>query len=363
MTRPPGPDTNEPTPAAGGHPLAPAGNPPPDAVTSTPAAAPPSSAPHAGVPGGSVPSPQGGATLPCRNCGDPATGAFCPRCGQRKRDIRVSLRTFVADALEDHFSLSRGLLPTLGSLIFRPGFLTREYVEGRIVRYVRPLRLYLLTSVVFFLLVSLLGVLAFDPARVQIVTASDAVVDSLMADPSLQQDPARRDSLIAAIQQVRNTTLRIDDSFSSGFPELDTRIRARIAELNTIPPGRAYRLIVMDFLNRAPVVVFLLLPAFAGILKLLYFGSRKYYAEHLIFALHLHAFWFAVFTLMLIGRYPFFLAASFLWIFIYVFLAMKRVYGEGYLRTGVKYAALAIVYPALVALGVAATFVLALALA
>jgi hypothetical protein len=80
---------------------------------------------------------------------------FCGHCGQRNATRLVSVRNMLMDALEDQLSVNSALPRTLAGLLFRPGFLTREYVEGRIVRYIAPFRLYLVTSVLFFLGLSL----------------------------------------------------------------------------------------------------------------------------------------------------------------------------------------------------------------
>jgi hypothetical protein len=92
---------------------------------------------------------------PCLNCGDPAVGNYCPTCGQRKVEVRVSLREMVMEVVGDEMALSSALPRTLVGLLFRPGYLTREYVQGRCVRYILPLRLYLVTSIVFFLTLSI----------------------------------------------------------------------------------------------------------------------------------------------------------------------------------------------------------------
>src|SRR5690606_30196862 len=94
---------------------------------------------------------------PCLNCGDSTPGRFCPTCGQRKAEVLVSVRTLLADVLEDQLVLNRALPRTLSALLFRPGLLTEEYVRGRIVRYIAPFRLYLVSSVLFFLLMSFFG--------------------------------------------------------------------------------------------------------------------------------------------------------------------------------------------------------------
>ena len=72
---------------------------------------------------------------------------YCPRCGQRNAERLASLGSRVRDALTDELSLEARLPRTLGALLFRPGFLTREYFAGRIARYVLPFRLYLLYHV------------------------------------------------------------------------------------------------------------------------------------------------------------------------------------------------------------------------
>lgn len=122
------------------------------------------STPSAGYRGRTPPPARGGRrgratrpmdpTRPCMNCGDPTRGEYCPTCGQRKVDVQVSLRTLFMDVLEDQFILDRRLPRTLGALLFRPGFLTVEHVNGRIVRSIHPFRLYLVSSLLFFLLFS-----------------------------------------------------------------------------------------------------------------------------------------------------------------------------------------------------------------
>src|SRR5687767_2191509 len=75
---------------------------------------------------------------PCLNCGDPTPGNFCRTCGQRKVEVHVSLGRMLMEALDDQFSINSALPRTLGALIARPGHLTREYMSGRIARYIPP---------------------------------------------------------------------------------------------------------------------------------------------------------------------------------------------------------------------------------
>jgi hypothetical protein len=106
--------------------------------------------------------------------------------------------------------------------------------------------------------------------------------------------------------------------------------------------------------------LFLLLPVFALLLKLLYLRRGILYLDHLVFALHLHAFTFVVLTagvLIAASRLPRPAANSigtaiWLWIFIYLFLALRRVYGDSWPRTGLRFTALMISYGAVFTLAV-----------
>src|SRR5450755_1752763 len=108
------------------------------------------------------------ATLPadanlCRNCGAPAPGAFCPSCGQETDTRLPTLRQFMRDATGRLISWDGRLRRTLFALVAKPGFLTREYFDGRRRRYVRPTRLFLAMSVILFAVLRLTaGTIPFD---------------------------------------------------------------------------------------------------------------------------------------------------------------------------------------------------------
>src|SRR3954464_15280484 len=86
----------------------------------------------------------------CLNCGHAVATRFCPECGQENTSYRVSLGRLVGDLFEELFQLESRLWRTLWLLFRRPGTLTREYNAGRRVAYTTPLRLYLIASVAYF---------------------------------------------------------------------------------------------------------------------------------------------------------------------------------------------------------------------
>lgn len=322
---------------------------------------------------------------PCLNCGDATTGRYCPTCGQRKAEVLVSVRTLLADVLEDQLVLNRALPRTMGALLFRPGFLTSEYVRGRIVRYIAPFRLYLVSSVVFFLLLSFvglggvtIGLTATDDLGAA-VDSANAALDSLPEALRVRRQvlaeldtAAMPEAARAALRQQMAEVSAALDTLGDGprvrVPQIDLEtpalppgvlqpwarridtdeiappfgaaIERKLAQVGHLPFADAVREVLRDLLEYAPHMVFLLLPLFAVILKLLYIRRSRYYAEHFVFALHVHAFVFTMFTVMFILPWDWINGIFLLWILVYVWLALRHVYRQGWARTTLKWWAL-----------------------
>jgi hypothetical protein len=88
----------------------------------------------------------------CENCGAPLTGEFCGQCGQHAIDYRRSIFRVLLDAADSFLNWDTKFLHTMNQLLIRPWQLTNDFNAGRRARYVHPLRLYLIASIVFFLL-------------------------------------------------------------------------------------------------------------------------------------------------------------------------------------------------------------------
>jgi hypothetical protein len=296
---------------------------------------------------------------PCLNCGDTTPGNYCPVCGQRRADVRVSLRRLAADVLEDQLSISSALPRTIIAVLFRPGRATNEYLRGRIASYIAPFRLYLVASLVFFLLLSMRsraeGFVNFqvetgaDSAAVAagdtaIAPASPPETDSARERPALQEG--------ARVPDRRGVSIAIDgDSLdaNTGIARLDQLLEERARTFRGMEPAAIAAAIVPGVLERLPVAMFLLVPFFAFLLKVLYLRTRRFYVEHFIFALHFHVFAFILFSVMMFipDAVSGFIGLILL---LYLFLAMKRVYVQGVIRTFFKWAVLTGVY--LIALGI-----------
>lgn len=94
----------------------------------------------------------------CANCGAVLTGPFCAQCGQAREDIRRPAWHLLTDLLGSLFAWEGKFFTTLAALIRRPGQVARAYVDGKRNSYTAPIRIYLIFSVAFFILMSLGGV-------------------------------------------------------------------------------------------------------------------------------------------------------------------------------------------------------------
>lgn len=309
-----------------------------------------------------APAHPAAAAAPCPNCGDSSPGRFCPGCGQERRTRLISLREMAVDFLDDQLALNSRLPATVFCLLLRPGFLTEEYLRGRIARYIRPLRLYLAASVVFFLLLSLdgsglvkLGLTDGAGVRVKLDADSLGLVEALATEV-----PA---ALAAEAPAVRLAAPEIDGSWvdsirvRSASPAIDHLLEQKRAHFRRMTPREAFQEVMGEFREHVPTMMFFLLPVFALLLKLLHARRGRLYVEHFVFALHLHAFAFAAFTVVLLSGSPAVSGVVAGWVLLYTFLAMRRVYRQPFLKTGAKYLALGFGYSMVMAFAVAVTAV------
>lgn len=274
----------------------------------------------------------------CPNCGTPAPNQFCPACGQEQKDVHRSFWRLMHDFLGDTFTFDSRLVRSLRPLIARPGFLTREYLDGRRARYIPPLRLYLFISVLFFTYSRL------------IVGGLDMTGGTIVGDEAGKEWPAFTVDMKPDSKGV--TKFQLEPAPGQEGPEsgLERRILSKGERLNANP-----HLVADRVLRNLPLGLFLLMPLYALVMRLLYPFAGYVYLEHLIFALHVHAFTFLVLGLIMSlsfwvpGIAP---SARLGWVYwmifgyllIYPWMAMKRVYRQSVAMTTFKYLMQALIY-------------------
>jgi len=246
----------------------------------------------------------------CPNCGEPfATPRprFCPACGQETRLRPPRIGEFVQQFGGAYFATEGALWRTLRLLLCKPGELTRLYLAGRRKHYVLPLRLYLTISVVVLLLLRAVAAVSIEaPGAVQIepAEARHVEIDIGFGRAGLKDGVFYCRELPAWM--CKRIQRRID---------VEPRFFAQEVEQ-----------FGLRFVSNVGSAMFVLLPAFALWLQLVYRNRRLRYTEHLVFALHVHAFWFTMLALGLTDL-PWLGLLAGAAVPAYTLLAMRRVYG------------------------------------
>lgn len=271
-----------------------------------------------------------GSNSHCLNCGRALAGPYCSACGQKDATRILPLGHLLHDLVHELIHVDHHIFRTLWLLLSRPGLLTVEYLEGRRSRHLPPFRLYLITSFVLFLVLGALTPrwLKMNNSGKGGTTQATLVVGDGTA--AKKHDPSSKNKIPTPFEQKLNQGAK------------------KAAE----HPGEFFA----HVLALLPKVLFILLPLFGVLLKLLYLRRRVLYAAHLIFALHLHTVAFLAFLVSLgLGFVPglggWNALVVFLGLPIYTLLALKRVHGQGWGKTLVKGALLGASYFPLVLSG------------
>jgi hypothetical protein len=291
-----------------------------------------------------IASPAAATAAPhCRNCGSVAPGAYCPACGQETRTRLPTFAQFMRDAAGRYVALDGKWWRTLGALIFRPGFLTREYLAGRRRRYVRPSRLFLVASLLVFAVLRLevefggFEMVRFDDDRN--VTLRDG-------KPTAAKPPepdAKPGGAKPAAPEKATAAVRVDEKLDfdlGGAEDAIPGLKDRLAHFNRLPGKEKISQMTDGTLRYGPYAMFALLPAFAALLKVIYLGSGKrrphrprLYGEHLVFAAHNNAFLAFMVAAAVAVPHPFTRTVLLAWPLVYLLRAMRSVYGGTWLGT------------------------------
>ena len=150
----------------------------------------------------------------CPNCQSPVEGAYCSTCGQKNQPLRQPLHRFIQEAFTEYVGLDGRLWRTLGYLLFRPGRLTVEYLEGRRTRLLRPLRIYLTATILFFFLLSVL-----DPAE-RVRRAVDTEFAEVHTTMAVEQRLARISEVLEDDTERLSVQEDLVDSLSARYDNI-----------------------------------------------------------------------------------------------------------------------------------------------
>lgn len=346
----------------------------------------------------------------CLNCGTELKGPFCYFCGQPDRNFMRFFPALLRDLMEDLLDLDSRFMRTLKPLLFKPGRLTRDYMNGRRFRYAPPMRLYIFSSIVFFLLAAFLS---SDAVMINGIENEDGIIhfttDTTNEElevlektlSSLPLEAQKQIDINKIIAESENTDpdKPIFDTNEFSFNDEPWNRETNPVDIKWLPdwvndrindeiegsPQKAQQiednpnLIVEKVFDILPATMFVLLPVVAVIFKFWYLFAKRYYVEHLIFSLHNHSFLFVSLILILLAnvvdtllsKYGYTTAANgigwvitiiAIWIPLYLLVSLRVVYQQGWFLTLGKFLAIGISYVTLLVLitvGVAiASFVL-----
>ncbi len=331
----------------------------------------------------------------CLNCGYPFSQneKFCPECGQKNKGKKITLASFIREVFAGFFSWDAKFWRTLIPLLIKPGKVSRDYINGKRDRYSNPFRFYLTVSILFFLIIGITesydkfkemqsgtslknttSQIKFDENGIKAIevdldsiqkqifkeineqdsTKANLVkqkIDSLKIGDNAKQSivnigfgDSNELSKIIKFQKkhpniyVNNAldSLKMEKTFTNRF------LYSRTEVLNSFLSKRGetdkfYR----QILSYASIALFILLPLFTLFLRIIYIRRKYTYVEHLVFVFHTQTVFFllsSVFYLIGYFKEAEFLLGVFLLLFtIYLFMAMKKFYGQGYFKTFIKY--------------------------
>jgi len=311
----------------------------------------------------------------CTNCGKvlQPEDNFCPHCGQENDNKRQSFGGVMSDLIQGFLSIDSRLRDSIPALLFRPAFLTKEYLRGKRQSYLDPVRMFIAIVVIYFLIASIghdnekdnNGNIKKDSTSLSINSETDSI--QIIQEGPLKFSVFENDSSVVVADSLSelNDELEIDEKHYSQIRAMvksgitDTRkimdsLNIENTFWNRFYYGEVVKFAKTDFndlkdyfVSKLPWIIFFMMPVFAFILKIVYIRKRYLFVDHLIFAFHLHAFYFMIGILYVItstitGYEPDALANGST--IIYTLFALKNFYGQGWIKTLLKSIVLFLLY-------------------
>lgn len=264
----------------------------------------------------------------CANCGTELKGNFCYVCGQENLELKENFGHMLNHAVSDYFHFDHHFFNTLKPLLFKPGKLTNEYMAGKRVQYLHPVKMYIFISLVYFVVLfsnhhNIVNINTTNKAvtKEQMAKADTAIMKSPVLSMQQKKDIIAHTHSKAANSGKVNNRIHIFGS-SGDDGKRDTTYALYLVTQQKLPEAerdgfikrycvkREYELngnntdikqLIQDGVkHNAPKMMFLLLPIFAIILRITFWKNKKFYVEHLIYSFHFHCFLFLFLTVIML---------------------------------------------------------------
>jgi len=249
---------------------------------------------------------------PCKNCNSELVGLYCSECGQKNSQL-LSIKETLKEFTDNVFSFDTRFFITLKYLITKPGLLTTEYWLGRRTKYLPPLRLYLVMSLVYFFSSNII-----NPSIDKPFQTLDGFFQFELDKSSPKYDPSPE--IVAPFVDF------FKENFNKGV---------RVAEKKELTE--------QDLIwSSMPTAMFILMPFMAFCVYLLNKKKKQLYSYHLITVLHFHSFIFFIFTLEEIV--PIIVIFTKLYLLYYIFFMFKNIYQDSWIWNSLKLTTLSVLY-------------------
>lgn len=263
----------------------------------------------------------------CLNCNYVVEAKFCPNCGQENIETRKSFHHLFVHFFEDLTHYENAFWKTIKSLILKPAALTKEYLSGKRMSYLAPVRLYIFISFVTFFMFSILGNTKTDDfikiqrekskskteateykkdtiykEQAAIIKLQNAgVIEKVVAD-SLQKyivktkEKNTDDDGLFELDANYTNVRELDSIQKYGKPKdklgtISFILNRKIQEIKDKYSGKELKdKFVENMSHNIPKALFLYMPLFAFLLWLFHNKKRWYYFDHGIFTLHYFSF-------------------------------------------------------------------------
>jgi len=321
----------------------------------------------------------------CYNCDTPLpeTATYCLKCGQKHTTGRIKLRSLIEDFLAEQLNIDGRIFKTAQAILI-PGKLTSEFFLGKHKTYSSPLRLFLVTAVVF---ATVLALQIFQGEEIDIGDLNEMIhenerlnvlrkLDSLsLVQKEIFNDKkvtSALDSVSAHIWETLdnpNDSILLDEKIELAGFKLPNISRDDFENMSPKELGDSYgkdmefwgklfltqgiksikqgNNLVQYLFGKTTLALFFMMPFLAVFLKIIYIRSKKFYVEHLIFSFHYHAFIFLLFSAVILLK-PYWgkkiIGFGFLIAFVYLFISLKRIYQQGWFKTLLKIFIISIIY-------------------
>jgi hypothetical protein len=321
----------------------------------------------------------------CLNCHHPLdiSDRYCPNCSQLNTTKRLAFNDFFNEFFAGIFAYDSRVYRTLGVMLFKPGKISKDYIEGKRVRYANPYRFYLSASIIFFLAWSFTH--DFDDTF-EVGNNSDLpreeqvkMTDSILAAEGVDRPEVNMviPSEDTTVEDIFISEAAVDtmgywkgmgkkwELFSKFYEETEIRSPDRALDslkyTNTTSNHWLYKktvdanrfssepgLFYSYFISKLPFIIFFYLPIFALFIWLLYIRRPFTYMEHLIFTFHNQTTWFVLYGISInldaILQSSAITGVTTLLFLFYLYKAFRRFYGQGRVKTLLKFIIINIIF-------------------